>query len=222
MDNGPGKRTGPPRDRDSLPDSNLLEREQAFSRNAFLPYNWIMQLSLKTRHIVIAILSWTISYCLVALGHAYPRIKTSKITPMGLAMANLQQIKSLTINQINPKGIQNGDELQLLKSKIKDEVGLDPWGNIYQVARVKPVAGEKHNVIYRSYSCGIDGKSLTGGNDRDDINSWDDHHLPHYRQKHKIDQRGKAIMWSLVFSPFIFVSLVAIQRWVRKRQGQTG
>ncbi len=181
-----------------------------------------MQWTTYLRYTFIATLSWIISYYLAAFASSNPWIKINKITPMGLARVNLQNIKSLTINQINPDGIQNEEELQLLKSKIKSEIGMDPWGNAYQVFGRIPNPSDQTKTLFPYYSYGIDGKSHTCGNDPDDINLWDDHHQAHYELQSKLKQSRQILISALVLAPWVFVFLVFTQRWHAKRQVKTG
>ncbi|MEC9091905.1 MAG: hypothetical protein VX438_04310 [Planctomycetota bacterium] len=180
-----------------------------------------MQRPIYLRYTCIVVLSWPISYCLVAFATSNSWIKTNKITPMGRAKVQLQNIKSLTINEINPNGIQNEIELQLLKSKIKDDIGLDPWGNTYQVVDRIPNSSDQPENSFPYYSYGIDGKSRTQGNDPDDINLWDNHHHDHYERQSKLRQKRQSFIGALVLTPLIFVFLAFVQRWRAKRQVKT-
>ena len=54
----------------------------------------------------------------------------------------------------------------------------DPWGHPYRYAEVTNAASATPD--FRIYSMGKDGQSASGGNDPDDINSWDDHHVAYY------------------------------------------
>lgn len=54
----------------------------------------------------------------------------------------------------------------------------DPWGNPYQYAEDTNAASRYRN--FRIHSMGKDGQSSSGGNDPDDINSWDSHHREFY------------------------------------------
>jgi len=58
---------------------------------------------------------------------------------------------------------------------------------------------------FRVYSMGQDGRSASGGNDPDDINSWDDHHSGFYQRANvRYCIRGLAIA-TLVFGLPVFL-----------------
>jgi hypothetical protein len=54
----------------------------------------------------------------------------------------------------------------------------DPWGHAYRYTEVTTAASRIPD--FRIYSMGKDGQSASGGNDPDDINSWDKHHVAYY------------------------------------------
>jgi hypothetical protein len=85
------------------------------------------------------------------------------------ALRNLLDMKSLEArcsSAVDP-------ELEKSISRV-----IDPWGRPYRYTEVTTAAARTPD--FRIYSMGKDGQSASGGDDPDDINSWDKHHVAYY------------------------------------------
>ena len=71
------------------------------------------------------------------------------------------------------------------------------------------------------YSMGSDGKSESNGNDPDDINSWDDHHLVFYRNKIEQLERNRNLKRSVCLTPFLHAAILWLHAMFRRASGQT-
>jgi hypothetical protein len=83
----------------------------------------------------------------------------------------------------------------------------DPWGRPFHV--VEPVkAGDE----FHFYSSGQDGKSLSEGNDPDDLNTWDDHGESWYRKSIQRHDRMRLGIRGTVIGLGIFVMTLLLAR----------
>lgn len=92
-----------------------------------------------------------------------------------------------------------------LLSKHPNGLPLDPWGNQYRFK-----SSENHDGIL-VFSTGEDGKTLSSGNDDDDVSSWNMWKSdPFYLQNIRTDKRIAKLRLAALLSPFVFVVLVAL------------
>jgi len=89
-----------------------------------------------------------------------------------------------------------------------DEVPTrDPWGHIY----IYRFPGIHNRNSFDLYSLGEDGVSKSGGNDSDDINSWDES----ASMRHYSEGRARAARRDVFFSisPFVLVGVIFLLLW---------
>jgi hypothetical protein len=81
--------------------------------------------------------------------------------------------------------------------------GNDPWGRPYQWSAPESRKGSDSDLLV--YSLGKDGTTASQGNDPDDINSKDDHHLGYYTQEARWNRlRGYFLTVVLLGTPAFF------------------
>ena len=160
------------------------------------------------KYIALVFLSFAISFSLcLAVNLA---VKTSEITPLGKTRAGLNNIKSLLVNHAQTSNTNWERIFQNQKPNIATEIGTDPWGNDYQIRGKLLSSNELQDDFPYVYSLGPDGRSETLGNDNDDINSWDNHHVEYYGKRQETARRTNLAIWSILISPIIFVAIVLL------------
>ncbi|NQU23326.1 MAG: hypothetical protein HQ567_18760 [Candidatus Nealsonbacteria bacterium] len=92
--------------------------------------------------------------------------------------------------------------------------GCDRWGNPYRFVRNVRSPDGQHMAI-GVYSTGHDGVSRTGGNDPDDINSWDADSMEYYVQERQLRDRVSRTTRGAILTPFIFAVMLACPAFVR-------
>ena len=96
--------------------------------------------------------------------------------------------------------------------------GKDPWKNPYQYVTRR--VGDEDRVGV--YSFGRDGTSKSDGNDKDDLNSWNDDGLKWYKNVDNRRERIDLVAQGLVFTALIYVFFLLIKGAAvaeRKRHG---
>ena len=94
----------------------------------------------------------------------------------------------------------------------------DPWANPYQCV-TRRVGDEDRLGVY---SFGRDGTSKSDGNDKDDLNSWNDDGLKWYKNVDNRRERIDLVAQGLVFTALIYVFFLLIKGAAvaeRKRHG---
>ena len=137
-------------------------------------------------------------------------VKANKVTPLGKTLAGLTNIESLLIDHAQTSTINWERKFEALKSEVANKIGTDPWGNDYQIRDRFISTNDLQNNMPFLYSFGPDGRSETLGNDSDDINSWDNHHLDYHGKRQETARRTKLVIWSFLISPMIFVLIVLL------------
>jgi hypothetical protein len=92
-----------------------------------------------------------------------------------------------------------------------DYHSVDPWGNPYVCLR-QPEHDEDGLLPRQVYSNGRDGLSNSGGNDPDDLNSWDDGSPDFYRNENGNKARQTWVLKSLLVLPLVFPCCIYIKR----------
>ena len=180
-------------------------------------------LGLGTFAVVLAVLVLVFSFILCSKGQYL--IQTSRITPMTQASGDLNNIKSLLIENLKPDEATWDACYRRIQPTIQKEIGNDPWGNEYQFNEGSGLAGlsgildsprteqSPLDIEPEVFSTGPDGRSKSRGNDVDDINSWDDHHHAYYLERQVVIHRKRGFVGAGLISPFIFVGILfAIRR----------
>jgi hypothetical protein len=108
------------------------------------------------------------------------------------SITNSLQIKSLNA------GFISAVDPELEKSITRS----DPWGHPYRYTEVTNGASRLRD--FRIHSMGEDGQSASGGNDPDDINSWDNHHLNYYNRNRLWQYLITFIVIQLMFGVPVF------------------
>jgi hypothetical protein len=92
----------------------------------------------------------------------------------------------------------------------------DPWKNKY----IYRYPGIENKDSFDLYSCGQDGISRSGGNDKDDINNWDPDHTWLY-EAYGFMGGKKAVLISIILFLFVCIVLpiilvICIKTWKRQ------
>jgi len=144
--------------------------------------------------------SWAIAYALS------PWLTTQQIRVTYRHSSTRRVIKDINYvamylkdaNKLTHSNLVNSPELANTWSQV------DSWGRPIQY-----VMDESGNLIMDdwtllAYSLGEDGKSESNGNDADDINTWDEHHIDYYWTPIR-NQHMRKLLWRAVWAtPLIF------------------
>ncbi len=83
----------------------------------------------------------------------------------------------------------------------------DPWGNAYRC--VTRSVDDKDRIVF--FSLGRDGTSKSDGNDKDDLNSWNDDGLKWYRRSDNRREKMDLVVQGLVITSLIYVLFLLIK-----------
>jgi len=83
--------------------------------------------------------------------------------------------------------------------EIQEFVDGDPWGRPYQFVERADKDGRRH-----FFSFGRDGKSLTSGNDPDDISTWKTPPAKYYLEEHSNKIRGRRYLIGTYLTLIVF------------------
>ena len=85
----------------------------------------------------------------------------------------------------------------------------DSWGRQLQLIESERTSVDGFRTGVHVYSLGADGFSETQGNDPDDINSWDDHHLRFYAGQIRNEEVWSRLFQSLWQAPLLYLITLA-------------
>jgi hypothetical protein len=85
----------------------------------------------------------------------------------------------------------------------------DPWSRPYRCVAGRDALGK---TILGIYSCGKDRVSLTAGNDRDDLNSWDPWCFRWYTEQRLARKRTGRAIEAAIYTPLAYLGLLALIR----------
>lgn len=148
------------------------------------------------------------AWCLAYLVAPYTTFYILRITwKHGVAANDIKDIRFFTEHQLIANPGLKFDDLDFDQMWEARGGNVDPWGNPYQVIeRSESTDGLKTTV--HAYSFGQDGKSLTQGNDPDDINSWNDHWRGFYLAQIERDKRLVYLKRTLWLTPLCYVVIL--------------
>ena len=155
-------------------------------------------------------LSWILQGYGGSFFHSHYHRELKMLTNVGVEIEELGPIHADALKLL-PQGESkmvdlSKDVLDILPLRIREREGWqDGWGNSYCVV-VKERNGERWIGFF---SCGMDGLSLTQGNDDDDINSWNRESGKYYGEwsRQKMHERHMKGVWK-TFSVVLVALLV--------------
>jgi len=103
-------------------------------------------------------------------------------------------------------------------AKLWSEMGgnRDLWGNEYQIVELDRRGLFGSTSPFHVYSLGADGRSDSGGNDDDDINSWDYDRGKHYGRIIAAELARENLWRTLWLTPIIYVMFLLVLRSFRR------
>ena len=176
-------------------------------------------------HLLLFFLAFAIAYSLASNFTPQP---PDQEYDHDLAERQIQTIRFLAVNQVE----RDNPFISDLKPKFTDvdqrrlwiEAGntTDPWGNSFQIVDLNREGNFKEEFSFHVFSCGVDGKSNSEGNDEDDINTWDYNRDQYYAklvapiEAELLKQHRLGVIFRiLIFTPIIFVAILFLM-WTRK------
>ena len=163
------------------------------------------------RHLLYIFLAWAVSFVIAGIVDA----QSEKVRwSFDAVYADICQVRPYLVERLATNPSMSIAELQ------EDEnSGMRPfhdiWGNPYQIVE----HGKQGEISVHLYSCGLDGVSVSGGDDLDDINSWNFERRNYYQKFDTARTHQKTVRATLILAPIMFIILLLVDRALRRPSG---
>ena len=160
------------------------------------------------RHLLYMFLAWAISFVIAE----NVDFQSERVTwSFDAVYADICQTRPFLVDEL-----ASNPSLSVIELQEEMESGFhgfsDVWGNPFRIVE----HGGQGEASIQLYSCGIDGVSASGGNDLDDINSWNFDRQNYYGKFDVIRRRQKTVRANLILAPIMFIILIVLDRAFRR------
>ena len=155
-------------------------------------------------HLLLLLASWPVAFALA------PHLKFQRVRVHSGVASTKNRINSVKYiaNELYRDGKLTHANLVNRPGHPNPWSPTDSWGNPLQFVYDESGELAVDGGAILAYSFGQDGKSKSKGNDPDDINSWDDHDIPFYRNQIQNFKRRKRLWCTLWVTPLVFGGLL--------------